>query len=149
MRTRFRQRDGFFSYLFSSKIFPVLGLILAILITYSLVKKIEKKRGVNQEISGIIEEIDNLENKNNELKEMIDYLESSTFLEKEARVNLDLKKPEEKVVVVKGLEKSEENKSEKSIFMISGLDKRVKPPEETNPQKWWGYFFEVNTNSHK
>ena len=87
------------------------------------------------------------------MSEVIDYLQSNTFAEKEARVNLDMKKSGEKVVVIK------EDKQQKnllntstgeggeeldSVFMVNGLENAPEPIVKVNSQKWWDYFFSVN-----
>ena len=121
--------------------FPLIGLILVLLIGYPLVKKINQQIMLNREIEELSEEMERINNKNKKLEEIVGYLESASFVEKEARLNLDLRKPGEKVVVVKDKTSLDEENEIESVYMIEGLDKAVEPTEKINPQKWWSYFF--------
>ncbi len=89
------------------------------------------------------EEIKSLEGKNKDLKEMIDYLESPGFLEREARISLDLKKPAEKVVVIKDNDPKDKEAENgiNSLFTISGLENEKKEREVGSVKKWRDYFF--------
>ena len=69
-------------------------------------------------------------NKSQELKNMIDYLQSDVSLEEQARLNLGLKKPNEVVVVVSP------EKSVSSTISTTVEDSRV-----TNWRLWLHYFF--------
>ncbi len=124
--------------------FPLIGLILVLLVGYPLVKKINQQRMLNREIEELSEEMERISNKNKKLEEIVGYLESISFVEKEARLNLDLRKPGEKVVVVKDKTFLNEENDIESVYMIEGLDKAVEPDEKANPQKWWDYFFNIN-----
>ena len=64
---------------------------------------------------------------------MVDYFNSTAYIEEKARVDLGLKKEGEKVVVIADSAKNKlaQNKTEAAA---------EKP--KTNPQKWWQYFFE-------
>ncbi|MFH1326013.1 MAG: septum formation initiator family protein [Candidatus Falkowbacteria bacterium] len=121
--------------------FPLIGLILVLLIGYPLVKKINQQIMLNREIEELSEEMERINNKNKKLEEIVGYLESASFVEKEARLNLDLRKPGEKVVVVKDKTSLDEENEIESVYMIEGLDKAVEQTEKINPQKWWSYFF--------
>lgn len=146
MRNRFSKRENIFKRtVLSSKLFSILALIVIILIAYPFVKKINQQRILNREIRELEEEVGRVEDKNKDLRELIDYLGSDSFAEKEARSNLDLKKPGEKVVIVKGVEEEIENKEDiESVFIIPGLDKGTEAAGKTNSQKWWAYFFSTN-----
>ncbi|PIR93202.1 hypothetical protein COT99_01930 [Candidatus Falkowbacteria bacterium CG10_big_fil_rev_8_21_14_0_10_43_10] len=145
MRIRFAKKESFLRRsILSSKFFSALALFIIILIAFPLVKKINQQRILNREIKELEEEVARVDNKNEDLRELIDYLNSDSFAEKEARVNLDMRKPGEKVVIFKDDGASDANKSEvETVFNIPGLDKGAEQVKKTNSQKWRAYFFEA------
>ncbi len=125
------QQHNFFYRLFSSQRFlAVVGMILLFLIALPLAKTYSQKRLIEQEIKGVENDIGQFEKDNQELRDMIEYLKSDQSLESQARLNLNLKKPGETVVVIedktdiKNQEVIPNNTSEKSNF-----------------KKWFDYFF--------
>lgn len=110
-----------------------LGILVIILISYPLAKNLSKTHKINQEINDLKNEINELDNTNFDLKKVIDFLESDSYLEKEARLNLGLKMPGEEVVVIK--EKDSELVNEINGTNGEGLKKL------SNFSKWFNYFF--------
>lgn len=116
-----------------SRIFLVLGVIILILFSISLSKEIIRRYDVNREINQLKTEVEELEKRNAELAELIQYLNTESFQEKEARTKLGMAKPGEKVVVIPEV-KEEQTEGTPSLS----------PPnleELSNPQRWWNYFF--------
>ncbi|MFZ5559219.1 MAG: FtsB family cell division protein [Patescibacteria group bacterium] len=114
-----------------SKIFIFGLLIILILLVIASGREAYRNYKINQEIRGLQKKIDELKESNKELTELEKYLQSPEFLEKEARLKLNLIKDGEKLVIIK---RSEEE---------SNL-KESKPEENKNiPNilKWWEYFF--------
>lgn len=135
--------------LFNNKTVALLGLLIIAAISVPLYENIIKRYAINQEISGLQKEITSLEAKNSKLNQMIDYLESDQFVEEQARMNLNLKKEGENVVVIQNQAKDQnENNSQKTsdnkeklIYNIPGLEK-AHPKIVSNPEKWFKYFFD-------
>jgi len=124
--------NNFFYRLFSSQRFlAIVGLVFLLLVIIPLAKTYSQKRLVEKEIADVQQEISNFENTNQELKDMIAYLESDQSLEEQARLNLNLKKAGEEVIIIedKDLQKlqAEETENEESV---------------SNFVKWWRYFFD-------
>ena len=123
--------SNFFYRLFSSQRFlAIIGLILLFVIFLPLAKTYSQRRLVEREILGIQEEIAQFEKDNQELKDMLNYLKSDQSLEAQARINLNLKKPGETVIVI---ENQADNKNPDNV-----------PEEEikkSNFKKWFDYFF--------
>jgi cell division protein FtsB len=87
---------------------------------------------INQEIKNLEQRIENIEKSNEELSEIREYYQSEEFLEKEARLKLNLTKPGEKLIIIKQIEEDlEERIGEKEVIA----------KEISNIQKWWNYFF--------
>ena len=89
---------------------------------------------VNQEISQLQENIETLEQDNQEFRELIEYFNSDAYVEERARIDLGLKKPGEKVAVIpKG--------NIPDLTSDSEIDNDGRQDDQTNPKKWWHYFF--------
>lgn len=91
-----------------------------------------KGNQVNKEIDELEQEISGLQKDTAELTELIQYFNSSAYVEEKARVDLGLKKEGEKVVLVTDdLKKN-----------LLGNDSANNAEEsQSNFKKWWGYFF--------
>jgi len=126
--------NNFFYRLFSSQRFlAIVGLVFLLLIVFPLAKTYTQKRLVEKEIEDVKKEISDFENTNKELKDMITYLESDQSLEEQARLNLNLKKPDEKVIVIEAA---------KNTSTTDEINKTT--VSESNFAKWWRYFFKSN-----
>jgi len=115
-----------------SGFFFSLGIIVLIFIIINLAKSGQKSQKINQEIVGLEQEIKNIEKNNLDLKELIEYFNSTAYIEEKARIDLGLKKEGEKVVVISDFAQGETPKSKIS----NGEEKEL-----SNPQKWWRYLF--------
>lgn len=126
---------GFIYRLFTSQRFiAIIGLIFLLLISLPLARTYSQKKVIEQELAELQANISQYENENSELQEMIQYLESDQSLESQARLNLNLKKPEETVVVI---ERIENKNSQTGPADLQAKDQR------NNLEKWWEYFFGV------
>lgn len=118
-----------------SKLFLLLLIIALIIIAVSLANNWRSAQNVNNEIVQLQNEIQNLEQENYQFKELIDYFNSTAYIEEKARLDLGLKKEGEKVVVVTdNVPEQSQKSSENSNNTIAGQP-------EGNPGKWWEYFF--------
>ena len=117
-------------FLMSQRFLTIVFLVILIAIIFPLVRSISQRRAVEQEISDMKKDNEAYQNKSQELKEMIDYLQSDISLEEQARLNLGLKKTNENVVVV--------NRQEVIEVSTSTIpeDSRV-----ANWCRWLKYFF--------
>lgn len=142
MRLRGVQPNSIFKRSFwRSKILAFIVLIVIILISFPLAKKINQQRMLAKEIKELETEAERVSSKNQDLSGLLNYLQSDSFAEKEARLNLDLKKPGEKVVIIKDSTPGETPlKASSSVFNIPGLDKQT-AEIKSNPRKWLEYFF--------
>lgn len=124
--------NNFFYRLFSSQRFlAIVGLVFLLFIIFPLARTYTQRRLVENEINGVKKEISDFESTNQELKDMISYLESDQSLEEQARLNLNLKKPGERVIVIEPA---------KNGSTTDDLNKNT--TLESNFLKWWHYFFD-------
>jgi len=117
----------------------ILGVILLIGVFIGIYKNYKKQSKINQEIEDIESEISAIDQKNNELKEMIDYLNSDEFVLERARLNLNFKREGEEVVVIP--DKNNKKNEEKTPYSIKPGTNQAK--EDSNPIKWFKYFFKI------
>lgn len=106
-------------------------VVILVFILVPTVHNVRQRSLVEKEIEEIKKDIQNQEKENKDLKEMIQYLQSDSSLEEQARLNLGLKKPGETVVVVK---------EDYDIASSSGISV-AKDGDASNFQKWLDYFF--------
>lgn len=132
----------------SSKIFLFIAIFVLIFLLIGLVRETYRKHQLVREINSLKANVDKLEGDNQQLVDLMDYFKEDSYLEKEARIKLNLKNPGETVVVlskdvVDGVEvirtgsvlEEEENKN---IEPESNNDS-----EMPNYWKWWEYFFNL------
>lgn len=120
----------------------VAGIVLLALVAYPLAQKIEHKRALEREIASLEAEAQRIESANQELEDMLAYLQGDAFAEREARLRLNMKKPGEQVVVVEGQNATVAGvQDSNSIFRIKGLEQAPPPKKVTNRERWWRYFF--------
>ncbi|OGY41205.1 MAG: hypothetical protein A2Y82_02065 [Candidatus Buchananbacteria bacterium RBG_13_36_9] len=112
-----------------SKFFVVFCLFIFIFIIFSLAKGTIKNYKVNSEIEQLKKEIVQLDKQNQEFGQLINYLNSDTFIEQEAKLKLGLKKEGENLVIIP---EKELNVEKKAAMQEQNL---------SNPARWWSYFF--------
>jgi cell division protein FtsB len=117
--------------LLSSKSFIFFLLVVLVLIAVALGRESYRYFKVNQDIKNLEEKIEELKKSNEELIGLEEYFQSEDFLEKQARLKLNLTKPGEKVIIIKQIEQ-DLGLTEETI----GIAKEL-----SNVQKWWKYFF--------
>jgi cell division protein FtsB len=86
-----------------------------------------KRAKIQKEIDALIAQQQELEQKNKDLATSLDLLNTKDYKEKIAREQLNLKKDGEIVVNFSQATQPEQSQSQAS---------------ESNPQKWWQYFFQ-------
>ena len=124
-------------------LFTLLLLGLLVLLSFPLSKNWRQKRSIEQEIKGLEIQVKDMEGKNSNLKNVLDYMQSDQFVEEQARTKLNYKKPGESVVVIEG------RPGEVPLTATSPFEIPVESPKVTasratvNVNKWLDYFFEV------
>lgn len=118
--------------LFKQFIFTFFILLLILLISFPYFKNRQKIKAMNDEIFKVKDDIYEYEKSQEELKELLSYLNSNQAIEDKARINLGLQKDGEKVIVVKH---DDFNKKE----IDNSLEKEI--DDKSNLVKWVEYFF--------
>lgn len=117
-------------FLMSQRFLAIIFLVIIIAISFPLVRSISQQKLIEQEIAEMKKDNEAYRNKSQELKEMIDYLQSDISLEGQARLNLGLKKTNEDVVVVNRQKITE-----------SSTTVEVEDTRAANWLRWFNYFF--------
>jgi len=121
-----------------SGIFFLAGLIVLVLIGVSLGKEVYRKRQIQKEIEGLQSQINQMEEDSSSMENLIGYLSSTDFQQKEAREKLNLQKDDEKMIVLRKDVVPNENQPG-----VNKNDNPQAPPEDKSPnwKKWWKFFF--------
>jgi len=112
-------------------------LVLLFFITFKLSHQVYRQNKVNEEVEALQSEIDQLDQENKDLNELISYLQTDDFKEKEAKDKLNLIKEGEQLVLVKENEvqqKQEEKDNFKDTEVIV---------YHANYYWWWHLFFSI------
>ena len=102
-------------------------IALLILSAVKVVREAIVRYEINKEIASLENQLNELENKSNKLGDMITYLKTDQYIEKEARTKLNLVKP-----------------GEKQINFTSSTDSLARVDSDkgsSNYVKWFNYFF--------
>lgn len=108
------------------------GLVVIVGIGIALTRDVIRKARIRKEIASLEQQISGLERRNEELAGLIDYFESDTFTEREARAKLNVQKPGEKVIEV-------QQPSGEPTTQVAVAPTVAQP--QTNPERWWNFFF--------
>jgi cell division protein FtsL len=110
------------------KILSLIFLFFLIISIFPLIKNFSKQRAINSELEELKTEIAQFEKNNLDLQTLMDYLQSEEALQEQARVNLNLKKADEEVIVIEP-------------FMAQDDVIEFEEKESNNRQRWFNYFF--------
>ncbi|MEA2088517.1 MAG: septum formation initiator family protein [Patescibacteria group bacterium] len=132
------KKKNILSRLFFSKLFFILSTILILFLVWIFLKGYNENRATNQNLESLKKEIEDLEKDNQEFSRLIEYFNSSSFVEKEAREKLGLKKEDEKVIAV--TENNNYNNEQDSEI----LEKNIGSKENIFlPKLWIDYFLKI------
>ncbi len=115
----------------STRWFLLLLLLSAGALGFQLAKEVGNRYNIETEISTLEQSVLDLEKGNQELTDLIGYLKTPSFQEREVRQKLNLQKPGEFVVVLP--EETTVPTDEKAVS--------VSISRAGNLLKWWDYFF--------
>jgi cell division protein FtsB len=92
---------------------------------------------VNKEISTSQTNLENLKIQNKTLQNQIEYYQSASYREEQARSELGYQKPGEKVFVIPSGQNLSDNKNNNSVSQNNNSNQDLSP----NYQKWWQFLF--------
>jgi cell division protein FtsB len=120
------------------RFFSVIVIVAVFFLVLVLAREYYNRRQMDREIIALEQEIAALQNKHGEFLASLDVLDSPAYLEEQARLKLNMKKPAEKVAIIK-------------INDINKIANDSLPkPEAVQPASnlglWWEYFFGGKNN---
>lgn len=118
-----------------SNIILIICVFLIIFLSSNLIRDYLNKKQLNKEVTKLQEGIKNLIEKNNQLTNLIDYFKSSDYLEEEARMKLNKKKPGEEIIIIP------DAFNQRVTSTLITLTKDQNKNNLNNFKKWWQYFF--------
>ena len=144
MRESFKQK--LIRNIFTSKVFLFILIIATIWVVLICLKITSKRYQMAKEIFNIQQQISQLKKENQDLSVAIESFNNPSFLEKEAKRRLNLRKEGEEVVILPKNEFSDNQTTtpetnSASLAGSSNQNQVVDNKEEPNFQKWWRYFF--------
>jgi hypothetical protein len=117
---------------------------LVVVFSVAIVRELINGYTVRQQVKRLRGQVATEQHRQQELQDLIAYLSSPTFQEREARLQLGLKKSDEQVVVVPDAPGEAGN-----VNAGDGSDgsSNVTAGPTSNPQRWWNYFFGTKHSS--
>lgn len=120
---------------FQSKIFTLIALAIIFFLTVSLVKVRPQKMTAEDRLENLEGKVAETEKANSDTARLLGYFKSRSYLEREAKIKLNVRRPDENVVFIYEDEKENSLKEEEKniFFRLEGL---------INFEKWLKYLFE-------
>jgi cell division protein FtsB len=137
-------RGTFAQRILSWRFLFVVNFVVIILLSLSLGKEVVRNSTIQSEIESLQVQAAELADENSQISELQSALQSESYIEREARLKLGMKKPGESVVVIQ---------DEGSILTSGGtmidssdplglvITDDVSQQHLANHTKWWYYFF--------
>ncbi len=130
---------------FTSKTFFVIGTLVIVGLSVGVSREVVRRFRINHEIGRLEAAVEEVSAANQELAGLSEYFQSSYFQEREARLKLGLAKPGEQTVIVPEVagattESNGERQTEPRVIGVGQTEE-----EQSNPDRWWDYFFSVST----
>ncbi|KAA0206485.1 septum formation initiator family protein [Candidatus Uhrbacteria bacterium] len=104
----------------------------------STVRESYREWKIDQEIRQMQAEIERLEGRKLTLAELIQRLDSPDAMDKEARTRLGLRKPGERVIILRG---AEDPATWQDDGEAASEEAAETADDRTNPERWLDYFF--------
>jgi len=130
MRRERPNRPSWWSRMLRSRAMIAADLLLVGFIGWSVARAVSEGDRVNAQYAEMEKQIESLQSQNRDYSDTISQLDTSGFVEREARVKLGYQKPGEQVLMLKDPKAGP-----------GGPDADEGGSSLTNPQKWWRYFF--------
>lgn len=125
--------------------FLLANVALLCIIGVSTVRETYRGWTADREISALEAQAASLEGGKLELEALAKDLVSQDRIEYEARARLGMKKPGERVIVLEGFSTSATWSAEQAETPMAG-ERSAESAPESNPGRWWAYFFSKKSN---
>ena len=131
----------YFPQLFRTRWVYLVNILLIIVVGFSFGREMIRSRDIAKQIQSLQNQSQALQTQHLAIKDLKNAVQTESFVEREARLKLGLKKPGESLVILKN-EKTE-NVTNQQIHNEStnGEVKTLERKSLANSTKWWYYFF--------
>ena len=139
-------RKTFLKTLIEFRLLFVINAVVLVFLSLSFGREFVRNSEIKREINMLEQQATSLESRNLDLLELNTAFQTESFIEREARLKLGMKKPGETVIVVKGAptfaeaSAGRQGGTEDPFAVLADEPKR----RVANPTKWWYYFFDHN-----
>lgn len=130
-RSRPRSRKHWSSLFSSQRFIAIVLLVFLVIIILPLIRTYRQHKAVQEEIRAVQNKINSYQAQDEKFQQMLTYLKSDQYSIDQARLNLNMKKPGEGVVVV-----------DKQQNMVTSTTAATSSQATGNLIKWWRYFFD-------
>lgn len=139
-------RGSFIDRLIRWRLLLVVNFLVIVFLGVSLSREVVRSRAIGEQIAELQAQADELAAQNIDLSELRTAMQTESYIEREARLKLGMKKPGETVVVVQeeGTGTSGQETGDASDPLDLVLDGQETAVAVANPTKWWYYFFDKN-----
>ncbi|MEK7189120.1 MAG: septum formation initiator family protein [Patescibacteria group bacterium] len=132
--------DGVFkSIVFSKSAIAVLTLLVVVFGVYTS-RAVLTKRATEAQIAALSADIASLEHEKDSLGELIEYVQTDSFIREEAREKLNLTDPGESLVVIPDIDSQGAQSGADAESGLTGPKGTVLG--DANLVLWWEYFFD-------
>jgi cell division protein FtsB len=119
------KKTSWYKRFFNSNAFTIFLIIFFLFSLIKVTKELFIRYDINNEINELTEKKESLESSIKEINNHISFLQTDYYIEKEARLKLNLAKP-----------------GEKQINLLNSEDEEIIHQDEiSNISKWFNYFF--------
>lgn len=125
----------FFKKFIYSRLYLVIGVIVACLLTAGVAKQIMAKKQIDTEVGQLKSQIQQMEGSNQDLSKLVEYFNSEDYLKQEAKLKFGLREQGEQLVVL-----SDQKRDQKKLL----ANVQAQAEQISNPQKWLNYLFAGN-----
>lgn len=139
MKTMHRERESLFKRILGFRFLFIINGIVLLLFSFAFGREYLRNREIQGDISRLQEQAEELAARNLQITELKTAFQTESFVEREARLKLGMKKPGEQVVVI---QREEEGSASSPQDPLRILNNPNEPDDVANPTKWWYYFFD-------
>jgi cell division protein FtsB len=137
---------SFFYRLTHWRFFFIVNIVIIVFLAMALGREVARSRSIDADIRKLQVRIDALSVRNAEIFALQNAFGTESYIEREARLKLGLKKPGETVVIIKDAlpqtqpDDSVANPADPFGYVIG--ERGIPSDGVANPYKWWYYFFD-------
>ena len=130
-----------FSQLFRTRWFYLVNILLIVVVGFSFGREMIRSRDIAKQIQSLQNQSQALQTQHLAIKDLKNAVQTESFVEREARLKLGLKKPGESLVILKNEQTKNTSESTKNDESLNGETKTLEQKTLANSTKWWYYFF--------